>query len=64
MSNLLYLVIAVVLSLLGSLVLYMRARQPRSMEAGMEQFARGLRALAPEPRAERDGERSERGRHR
>ncbi len=48
MSNLLYLLIAVVLSLLGSLVLWARNRQPKSMEAGIQRFAKELRALAPE----------------
>ena len=48
MSNLIYLVIAIMLSLVGSLILWYRTRQPRSMEAGMEQFSKGLRALAPD----------------
>ena len=48
MSNLLYLVIAVGLSLIGSLILWLRNRQPKSLEAGIQQFSKGLRALAPE----------------
>jgi hypothetical protein len=44
---LLWLVVPALFSLLGSLVLYVRNRQPRSMEYGMEEFAKGLRALAP-----------------
>lgn len=48
MSNLIYLVIAVVLSLVGSLILWMRTRQPKSVEAGIEQFSKGLKALAPD----------------
>ena len=48
MTNLLYLGIAVLLSLVGSLVLWLRNRQPRSMEAGMRDFARELQALAPQ----------------
>jgi hypothetical protein len=48
MNNLIYLGIAIVLSVVGSLILWMRHRQPRSMEAGIEQFAKGLQALAPE----------------
>ena len=48
MSNLLYLAVAVVLSLLGSLIWWLHNRQPTSMEAGIEQFARGLKALAPD----------------
>ncbi|MBV8159430.1 MAG: hypothetical protein JO265_00755 [Acidimicrobiia bacterium] len=49
MTNLVYLGIAVVLSALGSLVLWMRHRKPRSMEAHMQRFARELEALAPDP---------------
>lgn len=48
MSNLIYLAIAIVLSLVGSLILWYRTRQPRSMEAGIEQFSKGLKALAPD----------------
>lgn len=48
MSNLIYLVIAIVLSLAGSFVLWLRTRQPKSVEAGIEQFSKGLRALAPD----------------
>lgn len=56
MSNLIYLAIAIVLSLLGSLILWYRTRQPRSMDAGIKQFSRGLEALAPDAdiRRERD----------
>ena len=49
MTNLLYLGIAILLSLVGSFVLWLRSRQPRSMEAGMREFARELQALAPQP---------------
>ena len=49
MSNLVYLGIAVVLSLLGCLILWLRHRKPRSMEAHMQRFARELEALAPDP---------------
>ena len=53
MTNLVYLGIAVVLSLMGSLVLWLRHRKPRSMEAHMDAFSRELRALAPDdPRHE------------
>jgi hypothetical protein len=48
-TNLVYLGIAVVLSMLGSLVLWLRHRKPRSMEAHMQRFARELEALAPDP---------------
>jgi len=62
MSNLVYLGIAVVLSLLGSFVLWLRHRKPRSMEAHMQRFARELEALAPDPEWNRRGyRRSPRG---
>jgi hypothetical protein len=54
-SNLLYLVIALALSAVGSLILWYRHRRPRSMEAGIDEFSRELKALAPE---RREGEHS------
>jgi hypothetical protein len=57
MTNLVYLGIAVVLSMLGCLVLWLRHRKPRSMEAHMQQFARELGALAPDPDWNRRGHR-------
>jgi cell division protein FtsL len=48
MSNLLYLVVALVLSAIGITVLWFRTRRPRSMTAHIEEFARELDALAPE----------------
>ncbi len=52
MSNLLYLGIAIVLSVLGCLVIYLRNRKPTSLNAGIEEFQRELKALAPEVRPE------------
>ena len=49
MSALLFLGIALVLSLAGFLVLWMRNRPPRSVDAHIRAFARELEALAPEP---------------
>jgi hypothetical protein len=46
-SNLLYLLIAVVLSIAGSAILWLRYRRPRSLESGIDEFSRELRALAP-----------------
>jgi hypothetical protein len=48
MSNLLYLLVALGLSVIGSLILWFRRRKPRSMEAGIHEFNKELRALAPE----------------
>lgn len=50
MSNLLYLVVALALSVLGSVALWYRHRKPRSVEYGVDEFQRELRALAPERR--------------
>jgi hypothetical protein len=51
-SSLLYLLLALVLSVVGSLILVYRHRRPRSMEEGIDEFNRELRALAPERREE------------
>ena len=47
MNALVFLGIAAVLSLAGCLVLWLRMRQPRSMDAHIRDFARELDALAP-----------------
>src|SRR5262249_34956232 len=52
-SILLWLIAVLVLSVLGSLGLWLRHGQPTSLESGMDAFARGLRAVAPE-RADRE----------
>ncbi len=51
MSNLVYLGIAVVLSLVGCTVLWLRNRPPRSMEHSIREFSRELEALAPDDRS-------------
>ncbi len=48
MSPLVFLVAFVVLSMVGGLVLWLRDRAPRSMEAHMKAFERELQALSPE----------------
>lgn len=50
MSNLAYLGVVLVVSVVGCGVLWLRNRKPRSMEAHMDEFARVLRAMAPETR--------------
>ena len=47
MNALIFLGIAVVLSGAGCLMLWLRSRQPRSMDAHIRDFARELDALAP-----------------
>ncbi len=54
MKNLLYLGIALGISIIGCLVLWARTRRPRSMEHSMKEFSKELGALAPsEPPAPR-----------
>lgn len=50
MSNLLYLLIALVLSGVGWLIIWLRHRQPTSTEYSVQEFSRELRALAPDQR--------------
>jgi hypothetical protein len=47
MSNLLYLGLAVGLSAIGGLLIYVRNRKPRSLTSGIDEFRSGLQALAP-----------------
>ena len=42
-----FLMIAVVISVVGSLVLYLRNRTPSSLESGIDNFRREMQALAP-----------------
>jgi hypothetical protein len=51
LSNLAYLIGAVVAAVLLALVLWLRHRQPKSVDANMASFRRGLSVLAPDPRA-------------
>ena len=62
MNALVFLGIAVVLSLIGCGILWMRSRQPGSMEAHIRDFEKELDALAPDP-APRDDERDPRRRY-
>ena len=48
-ENLAFLGLAVVLSVVGCMLLWLRRRRPRSMEANVREFARELAALAPGP---------------
>jgi len=48
-SSLLFLGIALVVSVVGCLILWVRHRQPRSMDTHIRDFARELDALAPNP---------------
>jgi hypothetical protein len=57
MSSLLYLGFAILFSILGGALIYLRNRKPTSLNAGIEEFQRELRALAPDKRPDADGPR-------
>ena len=58
MTALAFLGVALVISLLGSFVIWLRHRQrPGGVTSGIDEFSREMRALAPE--RERDHERGE-----
>lgn len=50
MSPLAFLLLAVVIAVVGTVALWLRQRQPTSIEASIEEFHREMRALAPEDR--------------
>jgi hypothetical protein len=59
MSGLGFLMIAVVLSVSGSVVLWYRHRPPTSLRHGIDSFQREMKAIAPDRRSQRrrgDGE--------
>jgi hypothetical protein len=45
-SAIVFLLLVVVITAVGSVVLYLRHRKPTSMEAGIDSFRREMRALA------------------
>ncbi len=51
LSNLAYLIGAVVVAVIGGLLVWLRHRQPKSVDANMASFRKGLSALAPDPRS-------------
>jgi hypothetical protein len=53
-TNLLYLGFAILVSVIGGTLLYLRNRKPTSLNAGIEEFQRELRALAPDKRADKN----------
>jgi len=42
-----FLILVVVISAVGSVVAYLRTRTPRSVESGIDDFRREMQALAP-----------------
>lgn len=62
MSGFLFLAAVVVVSAIGSFVLWLRLREPRAWDWQIREFQRTLEALSPEapmPGRDRDGERAE-----
>lgn len=57
MSSLAYLAVAVLISLIGAAVLWYRHNRPRSLEEGIDDFARELRALSPDRHRDNRGDR-------
>lgn len=47
MSGVMFLLVAVALSLVGSSLVWLRHRQPTSVDHGIKEFHREMRALAP-----------------
>lgn len=49
LANLAYLIGAMVVAVVAGLLVWLRHRQPKSVDANMASFRRGLTALAPDP---------------
>jgi hypothetical protein len=50
-SGLVFLLVALLLSVVGSLALWLRHREPTSVERSVDDFSREMHALAPPPPA-------------
>jgi hypothetical protein len=48
MSNLIYLLVAVIISVVGVLAVWARSRPPTSPTSSIDQFSEKMRALAPD----------------
>lgn len=59
MSGAAFLLVAVVVSVVGSIVIWIRSRQPVRWDSGIDEFSRNMQALSPEnrPAADEDPER-------
>ena len=55
MTGLIFLVVALGLSVVGSFVLWLRYRKPTSISHAVESFQKEMKALAPHPPASRGG---------
>ena len=52
-----YLLVALVASVVGSVALWLRHRQPTSLDHGIDEFQREMRALSPSDRGRVPGRR-------
>ena len=48
MTSLVFLLVAVAISVVGSLALWLHHREPTSLEHGIEEFSKEMQALSPE----------------
>jgi hypothetical protein len=55
LSNLAYLIGAVVVAIVAGLAVWLHHRQPKSVDASMASFRKGLSALAPDPASGKGG---------
>ncbi|MBV9951547.1 MAG: hypothetical protein JO291_06325 [Acidimicrobiia bacterium] len=62
MSALVFLGVALLVSLVGIAIMALRARQPTSLESGIDAFKREMDALSPEQEARRQAHRDARRR--
>jgi hypothetical protein len=62
MSALVFLGVALLVSLVGIAIMALRARQPTSLESGIDAFKREMDALSPEQEARRHANRDARRR--
>lgn len=61
MSALVFLSIVIVVSVVGSLIVWLQHRSPSSLESGIDAFQREMEALAPPDEQQRRGRSNPRG---
>ena len=62
MNGLVFLSVALVVSVLGSMVLWLMHRDPTSVDSGIDEFQREMQALRPHRRDDEPSTRRRRGR--
>lgn len=60
MSGVAFLLVAVGLSLIGSIIIWLRTRKPTTWDSGITEFSRNMEALAQAKPAEHESRRSRR----